>query len=498
METPGGKSMMLGQWRVTLRQAEEAARSGRIEEALGLLARPELAEHRQGLQLAAKLSRDLLDRGKRRAAAEDLAGAMDDFDLAERHGAAPDLLAAARLTVAERADGELRRSLEAGDPARVLERAAALARRGVSSPTLRRHRESAEAWVEAQDQSRRGEFGHAREALARAARLAGTDAADALAAARADLEARQRDAQPRVEAFYAALADARDGAALLAAADGVLAVVPEHPAARQARSRAWQQVGVLHPTTGLPPRAPTRVGLGLGLDLRNAPPEPIVFLDEHAPEPEPADPARPAAPESGPSGRALLWVDAVGGFLVCLDREVVLGRAGHDSQADIPLLGDLSRRHASLIRQGDGYVVRAWHPTFVNGRQVVGTAPLRDRDVLRLGSAVELVFRQPSPVSATARLELVSRHRLPLAVDAVILMAETCILGAPPQAHVAAKPAGGPVVLFRQGGRLWCRAPGRFEVDGRPERGRAALAPRSRVQGDGFSFGVEPLESPAA
>jgi hypothetical protein len=490
--------MMLGQWRVTLRQAEEAARAGRVEEALGLLARPELAEHRQGVQLAAKLARDLLDRGKRRAGSEDLAGALDDFDLAERHGAPPDLLAAARLTVADRAAEELRRSLEAGDPARVLERTAALGRRGIHGPALRRQREAAEAWVEAQEQSRRGEFGLAREALGRAGRLAGGEAAEAIAAARQEMDARQAEAQPRVEAFYSALAAGKNGAALLAVAEAVLAVVPEHPAARQARSRAWQQVGVMAPAVGLPGRTPPRVGLGLDLRGPSAV-EPIVFLDDTAPDAPKAiaehAPARPAAAESGPSGRALLWVDAVGGFLVCYDREVVLGRAGHDSAADVPLLGDLSRRHASLIRQGDAYVVRAWHPTYVNGRQVVGTAPLRDRDVLRLGSSVELVFRQPSPVSATARLEVVSRHRLPLAVDGVILMAETCILGPPPQAHVAAKPAGGPVVLFRQGGRLWCRASGRFEVDGRAETGRAALGPRSRVVGDGFSFGVEPLQT---
>ena len=56
--------------------------------------------------------------------------------------------------------------------------------------------------------------------------------------------------------------------------------------------------------------------------------------------------------------------------------------------------------------------------------------------MIRLGSTVELEFRQPSPVSATARLAIVSRHRLPLAVDGVLLMAETCIVGAvAPGAH---------------------------------------------------------------
>ncbi len=201
---------------------------------------------------------------------------------------------------------------------------------------------------------------------------------------------------------------------------------------------------------------------------------------------------------TGLSGRALLWADAVGGYLLCFSSEVVLGRAGADSEADIPVLGDLSRRHASVLRQGDGYVIRAHHPTYVNGRQVVGLSPLRDRDVIRLGSTVEMLFRQPSPVSSTARLEIVSRHRLPLAVDGVLLMAETCLIGPSPQAHIQAPDLSTTVVLFRQGGSLWCRVPGTFEVDGHTCTSRAPLELHSNVVGDGFSFSLEPLPAPGA
>ncbi len=148
------------------------------------------------------------------------------------------------------------------------------------------------------------------------------------------------------------------------------------------------------------------------------------------------------------------------------------------------------------MRQGDGYVIRAHHPTYVNGRQVVGLSPLRDKDLIRLGSTVELLFRQPSPVSSTARLEIVSRHRLPLAVDGVLLMAETCLIGPSPQAHIQAPDLETTVVLFRQSGSLWCRVPGTFEVDGRVCTSRAPLQLRSGVAGDGFSFSLEPLPQP--
>jgi len=175
-----------------------------------------------------------------------------------------------------------------------------------------------------------------------------------------------------------------------------------------------------------------------------------------------------------------------------MDDQVILGRAGADSNADVPLMGDLSRHHATLVRDGDSYLIRALQPTFVNG-QKVETAPVHDGDVIRLGSSVELEFRQPSPVSATARLAIVSRHRLPLAVDGVLLMAETCIIGGSPQAHTPAPGLREPVVLYRQGPSLWCRAAGGFEVDGRACAARAPLTLQSSVLGDGFSFSLEAL-----
>ena len=101
-------------------------------------------------------------------------------------------------------------------------------------------------------------------------------------------------------------------------------------------------------------------------------------------------------------------------------------------------MGDLSRNHATLVRDGDGYVLQAHHAVVRQRQAGRRPAALRDGDVIRLGSTVELEFRQPSPVSATARLAIVSRHRLPLAVDGVLLMAETCIVGGSAQAHIPA------------------------------------------------------------
>ena len=55
--------------------------------------------------------------------------------------------------------------------------------------------------------------------------------------------------------------------------------------------------------------------------------------------------------------RALLWVDAVGGFLVCLDDQVVLGQPSPGGAIALPILADLSRRHAVIRREAGAYVL---------------------------------------------------------------------------------------------------------------------------------------------
>ena len=503
----GGKLTMLGQWRVILRQAEEAAKAGRYDEALTLANRPDVADYHQAVQLRTKLALDLVARAARRGEADDLQGAIDDLGLAERLGAAPDTLAAARLKLADMIAAEVRSELDAGEPSRVVERVDGLARYKIGGPSLRRTREIAEAWQTALDEARRGEFGRSQEQLDRAERLAAGSAQAALDAARRDLDTRQKGAAPKVEALYAALQKG-DWGQTLAVADSLLESVPEHPAARQARTRAWQQIAAIGPSSNLPSRAGripqvlanqevSSDNLVIGDSGETKPTAtgaaPMVWLASAA-KPANVPVARPLARagDPGPAGRFLLWVDAVGGYLVCLDDEIVIGRAGHDSSADVPIMGDLSRNHATLRRDGDGYVLRAVHPTFVNGKPV-DSAPLHDGDVIRLGSTVELEFRQPSAVSSTASLAIVSRHRFPLAVDGVLLMAETCIIGGNPQSHVKAPNVTGSIVLYRQGTSLGCKAPGTFEVDGRPSASRALLTMQSCVLGEGFSFSLEAL-----
>ena len=539
MVNPGGESTMLGHWRIVLRQAEEAARAGRFEEAYALASRPDVTDHHHAVQFRSRLALDLIARATRRGAVDDLAGAIEDLNLGERIGAPPDSLAAARLNLADRVADEIRVDLDAGEPVRALERIEELARHKIGGPSLRRTREIAEAWQSALAEGRRGEFGRAQEQFDRAERLAAgagaIGAQQAVALAKTELENRQKGAAPKVEALYAALSEGK-WPQILTAAEAVLV------------KRARASGGAAGPNAGLaanrgdrsgsrgpvapawrsswrrPPRRQATTPRRRNGEPRSYRPRPegIVWFNGRRPNRRRfrrlgsgserfacrvyLRPVRSAAPAclrlprplarvepAGPKGRFLLWVDAVGGYLVCLDDRIVLGRAGSDSHADVPLMGDLSRNHATLMRNGEGYLLQAHHASFVNGKPVVDQAVLHDGDVIRLGSTVELEFRQPSPVSATARLSILSRHRLPLAVDGVLLMAETCIVGERLQAHIPAPALKNPVVLYRQAGALWCRAVGAFDVDGRTCASRAPLTLQSSVLGDGFSFSLEPL-----
>jgi hypothetical protein len=201
------------------------------------------------------------------------------------------------------------------------------------------------------------------------------------------------------------------------------------------------------------------------------------------------EPTEPAAP---PAKRFLLWIDGVGGYLICLGPRVTFGQATSDGSVDVPLLADVSRNHATVARDGEGYVVESVRPLQVNG-QTVTKATLTPGDRVTLGAACQFRFSMPVPVSTSARLELVSGHRLPLSVDGILLMAETLVLGPSAQAHVPLPDVAADVLLYRHKDGLGVRYAGAFRVNGRPVADREGLPAACTVMGPDFSFAVEPV-----
>ncbi len=189
----------------------------------------------------------------------------------------------------------------------------------------------------------------------------------------------------------------------------------------------------------------------------------------------------------------MLWVDAVGGYWVCLDDVVTLGQPVPGAAVDVPILGDISSRHATIRRDGEGYVIEAIRDVLLDGKPVRKAAALEDGAQLQLGERVRLRFRRPHALSATARLDFESHHRTQPSADAVLLMGDTCVLGPRGHSHVVCRDWTHEVILYRHHEELYCRAGAPFLVDGRACQNRQPIGQASHIEGDEFSLNLEPF-----
>lgn len=205
----------------------------------------------------------------------------------------------------------------------------------------------------------------------------------------------------------------------------------------------------------------------------------------------------PVDPENTGRERFVLYIDVVGAFLLCPQPRVTIGGPALEGEAaDVALVANLSRRHATVKRSGECYILEAHAPAQVSGRPVYDRAALADGCEIVLGETVRLRFRLPTVLSATAVLDFVSDHRPPRSVDGVILMDETCLLGPGTEHHVRCPRWDGSVVLYRREGEFFVRSPrgllhqGEFAEETR-------LVPGETVRGTDSCFRLERLDETA-
>ncbi|MDG2382678.1 MAG: FHA domain-containing protein [Pirellulaceae bacterium] len=192
-----------------------------------------------------------------------------------------------------------------------------------------------------------------------------------------------------------------------------------------------------------------------------------------------------------PRPRFMMWVDGVGGYLVCMSDEIVIGQAIDQPGADLPIIGDISRRHAVIQRQGESYLIRAEASTRVAGREVTEVRTLTDGDEIEFGASFRVRFRQPHPLSATSRLDFLSGHRSQPASDGMLLMANSCILGPGPNSHVVCRAWSEDLVLVRQGQQLRCHGRQMLEIDGQEVGRKGEITLDSRITGEDFCLSLE-------
>jgi hypothetical protein len=180
------------------------------------------------------------------------------------------------------------------------------------------------------------------------------------------------------------------------------------------------------------------------------------------------------------TSRYLLWIDGVGGFLLCAWPRVTIGHASARPLPDVPVLADMSRLHATLTRDAEGYALDAYRKVQVNGTDME-RATLRTGDRITLGSSCQMLFTQPMPVSASARLEVVSGHRLTYPVSTILLMAETLVLSGGARGHVTVRELEQPIILLQNKDELTVRHDGPIAVNGQTFTDRAPLEPGRTV-----------------
>ncbi|MBL8795287.1 MAG: FHA domain-containing protein [Planctomycetia bacterium] len=445
---------MLGTGWLTIRQAQEALKNGRLEEAQRLLGQSAVHGHKGSWDLLRQVAQGFVQRGERHLRQDDPEAAWNDLVLAEQTGPADDNETFhLRQTLTRRGLDEIKKLLDAADPSGALSAAELLRGRQVRHADLQRYETVARDWEQAREQADRGEFGVAVQAIERLRRL--SPELTVLEQYESDLNRRREACSTLLVQLHEAV-DQGQWRKVVEIADEVLAAAPQQPQARKARTQAWR---VIEPSTIAVKKPQTPAA--------DAPAKPVERLD-----------------------RFLLWIDGVGGYLVCLGGRVTIGQATPEASVDVPFYADISRQHATLTRDGGSYLAEASRPMQVNG-QPAETALLQAGDRITLGASCQLQFSQPVPVSATARLDLTSGHRLSLAVDAVLLMADTLLIGPGEQVHVQIPDLPHNLVLFRQKEGLGLRYPGNFQVDGQRCAERAQLGPRSKVTVEDFCFAIE-------
>lgn len=197
---------------------------------------------------------------------------------------------------------------------------------------------------------------------------------------------------------------------------------------------------------------------------------------------------------SQPCQRYMLWIDGVGAWQLCAGQRFDIGSPSLERRpADIALLANVSRQHASLVHSGSDWKLQAHQRTAVAGRQVTDSTVLRSGDQICLADRVQLGFRIPSPLSFSAVIDFESDHRPTYSVDGIILMTDHCLLGPRADHHVWCRHWPEMVVLFLLNGQLYCRSKVQLEIDGIPADGPAALSHGSVVTAEEMRFRVEQM-----
>ena len=192
--------------------------------------------------------------------------------------------------------------------------------------------------------------------------------------------------------------------------------------------------------------------------------------------------------------RLVLWIDGVGAYLLCLKNEVTIGGPMQNTTpSELSLMANLSRCHATVVRDGEAYYLEAHAPVKVDGKRVDWRTHLNKNSDIHLGENVQLQFELPSVLSRSAVLKFISHHRPQFSVDGVVLMDENCLLGPGPENHIQCHQWKEPLLLYIKNGYLYCKSTDDIMVDDEPATGVTMIVPGQTVSGEDWRFRIEAI-----
>src|SRR3954452_19036586 len=394
---------MFPTWRLRLREARVAWQSGRYDDASRVLSDESLREFLPAKQLARDVAGKMVERARDRFALGDTSAGWQDLQAADRLGGQVEAVTKPRHEYADGILQDARKYLAAGEPVPALSRLEKLHKRGLSDEHIRACTQIAQLMQESTKQASHGHFADAAATIHHAQAFAHLEAnptgimddvATYLDSEAIRLESKVAECQRLTSEMHAALTT-ENWSTVLSAADALLAIAPQHSAAAQARRRAWKAVGmdVTCMYSGRLPRGP------VALAVDKAP----VRHGRLSTRPTSRSSEVDTVAGSEKPNRALLWVDAVGGFLVCLDESIVIGQPSPSESIALPIFADLSRRHAVIRREAGAYVVDPLQRTLIDGREIKSPTVLADNHLIQLGDNVRIRFNKPHALSATAK-----------------------------------------------------------------------------------------------
>ncbi|MDP7018745.1 MAG: FHA domain-containing protein [Pirellulaceae bacterium] len=455
---------MFQSWRLKLREAETACEHGRLQEAVELVRSSRLDQYLPGRRLAQRIAERLVERSRQQFQTGLQEAGRDDMNAAAALVRESDALLSLRNELQSDALTEAYEHLDSGNPQAAIARLEFLDRLQIRSEQARVAMEAARRMESARRLCAKGDFTEADQQLEEAVAL--LPQVNGFEERRRWCDDQREKMRHVAEQLHRAMSESH-WSEVVSLSDQILEIAPESTLARNARRRAWEKVGAGRAN--------------------------LADTQHYKRDEQPAATSGDALVAERNDARFLLWVDAVGGFLVCLGDEITVGQAAPHNDVDVAILADLRRRHAKIRREGEGYVVEPIELTKLNDQAIDSTQVLSDGDVMELGEGVRLRFRQPHALSTSARLELASRHRTQPGADGVLMMAESCVLGPNRQNHVVCHDWTTDVVLFRHDDDLYCRSMETLEIDGKHCEGRGRIHTNSRICSEEFAMSLEAI-----